>query len=62
MRRQHQAGYGQHSRRDVRVRVFGWEASVAIAHVGVAAMLGTLSTAKINPCWVSGGLQTEGIP
>ena len=61
MKRLHQTHSGQHSRRDARARVGGWEASATTAFVGVVAMQQTLVTAKINPCWVSGGLPREGI-
>ena len=60
MRHQHLTLTGQHSRRDARARVRGWEASAVATPVGVVVMLGTLFTAKINPCAVSGGLPREG--
>jgi hypothetical protein len=52
---------GQHSRRDARARVGGWQAAAAVSHVAVA-MLSTLFTTKINPRRVSGGLPREGNP
>jgi hypothetical protein len=61
MRHLHQTANGQHSRRDARARVRGWQAAAAVSHVAVA-MLGTLFTTKINPCRVSGGRPEEGNP
>ena len=61
MKHQHQTAYGQHSRRDARAWVRGWQAAAAVSHVAVA-MLGTLFTTKINPCRASGGLPEEGNP
>ena len=56
MKRHHHMTSGQHSRRAQRARVQGWKATAAVARVGVVVMLGTLFTAKINPCDASGGL------
>ncbi len=39
-----------------------WFAPVAMAHTAVSLTLGSLSTKKINPRGVSGGLPMEGIP
>ena len=61
MKRHDQTMPAQHSRRDARAAwVRGWEASVAMSHTGVVAMLGTLFTTKINPRVASGGLPREG--
>jgi len=54
--------HGQQARRDARARVRGGEASVAASRVIGSTMLATLFTAKISPCWVSGGLPKEGNP
>ncbi len=59
--RQHSTG-GQHSRRDAQARVSGGVAMMAASPVVLMTTLATLFTAKINPCWVSGGLPREGNP
>jgi hypothetical protein len=60
MKRLQHTAHAQHSRRDARARVDGWQASMA-SFAGVAVVLGTLVTTKINPCRVPGGLPREGI-
>ena len=53
---------GQHSRHDALARVSGGVAMMAASRVVLMTTLATLFTAKINPCWVSGGLPREGNP
>jgi hypothetical protein len=60
MKRQQPAYDTPQSRRDSRAGVLGCAAFAEMSHVGVATLLGTHVTAKINPSWVSGGLPREG--
>jgi hypothetical protein len=60
MKRLQHTAYAQHSRRGARARV-SWCGAAMASFDGVVVMLGTLVTAKINPCWVSGGLPREGV-
>ena len=49
------------SRRDALAQVRSWHAFAAVSGTGIVRTMGTL-TAKINPCWVPGGLPKEGNP
>jgi hypothetical protein len=61
MHTQHQTMTRHDSRCDARAQVRSWHAFTAVSGTGVVPMVGTL-TAKINPCWVPGGLPKEGNP
>jgi hypothetical protein len=50
------------SRRDARAQVRSWHAFAAVSGTGVVPMVVGTLTAKINPCWVPGGLPKEGNP
>lgn len=62
MKQQQHSMHGQPTRRDAHARVSGGVATMAASRVVMMITLATLFTAKINPCWASGGLPREETP
>jgi len=50
------------TRRGVTAGACQWHVSAVASRSGIAAMVGTLFTAKINPSKLPGGLPNEGEP